>query len=216
MGDAGVMGTGGELTVGKGACAALTKLHVGLGIQVSPLPEGFHVSHTLLQGLTTLQQDGGQTGSSQTESRQQTGGATAHHHRTGTGGPGHLGELVRGGLRLKHHMLAPGTANHFLLVGNRNIHRHHIVDVGLLSGVDGLTHRGALMDLSHGNAQGFGRPLLQQGGVSIGRQDQITDSYHVLLLSSSFYGSSRHGSKCLRYRQSQQTRTWGKGSRSGH
>ena len=159
MADPGIVGPGGELAVGEGPGPSLAKLHVGLWIQVAALPEGRHVLHPLFQGLAPLQQDGPQARPGQAQGRQQSRRAAAHHHRGQGGSPGHLGEPIGNRFRLKANVLVSCPANHLFLIGQGDVHRHHIVDAVLFPGIDGLAHGYAPVDFSHRNTQSLGRPF---------------------------------------------------------
>ena len=86
MGDAGVIDASGELAVGEGASASLAKLYVGAGVQLPGGPVGFHRLGALVHVAATLQHDRFQASPGQGQSGEQSGGASAHHHRWEGGG----------------------------------------------------------------------------------------------------------------------------------
>ena len=169
VGDAGVMGAGGELAVGKGPCAPFAKLHVGFRVQVSPAPKGLHILHPLFQSLSALQQDGTQAGMGQTQGGQQPGGTAAHHHRLEGRPTGHRRKLIGSRFLLQLYILILDPTHHLFLLGEGHINRHHIVNVALFSCVDRLPHRDTPVDFAHRNPQYPRRLLFQQRGISIGR-----------------------------------------------
>ena len=76
-----VSGAGVQLTVRKGACAALAELDVGLRIQHPGFPEPFHVLRPPLHVPAALQQDGTRAAPGQSQSAEQASGSRAHHDR---------------------------------------------------------------------------------------------------------------------------------------
>lgn len=140
VGQTGVMGAGGELSIGEGPGTALAKLDVGLRVQVAALPKGFHILDPLLQRLAPLQQNGPEPRFRQRQRRQQARRAAPHHHRRERRRAGHGGKHIGLRLRAQGDLLALGLGHHLLLVGDGHVHRHHIVDVFLFPGVDGLAH----------------------------------------------------------------------------
>lgn len=58
-GKTGVMGPGGQLSVGEGPGPALAELDVGAGVQRTPAPKGGYVAAPLLHGTAPLQNNGG-------------------------------------------------------------------------------------------------------------------------------------------------------------
>ncbi len=70
LGQAGVMGSRGEFSIGKGPGTPFPKLNVGLRVQVPALPEGLHVLHPLLDGLARSSKTGRRCPPGQSEGRQ--------------------------------------------------------------------------------------------------------------------------------------------------
>lgn len=68
---AGVPGAGVELSVGKGAGAPLSKLHVGPGIQHAGAPEVLHIRRSMLHASSPFQHNGPQTRPGQHQSGEQ-------------------------------------------------------------------------------------------------------------------------------------------------
>ena len=76
-----VVDAGGELTVGKGARAALAKLDVGVGVQLAGGEKVLHCLDPLLQSRTTLQHDGPVPRPGQCQRGEQACRTEAAHHR---------------------------------------------------------------------------------------------------------------------------------------
>ena len=136
-GDTGIVGAGGQLTVGEGACPSLTKLDVGGWVQHAGGPEPLYISGPLLHRAAPLQDDGGQTVPGQKEGGKQPGGAhTDHHRRQGRGSP-HGWENI-GGALVQGDVSVPAPGHDLAFVGHGHIHSADVVDVVLFPGVDGL------------------------------------------------------------------------------
>ena len=178
LGQAGVMGSRGEFSIGKGACAPFPKLNVGLRVQVPALPEGLHVLHPLLDGLAPFQQNRPEARPGQSEGGKQPRRPAAHHHRRQGGNPRHLRKCV-GHRRLHQRNLIPlPPGYHRLLVGQGDIHRHDIMDVPFLAGIDGLAHRDAPVEFPHRDPQCPGCLFPQKGLVPSGGQGDIPNPNH--------------------------------------
>ena len=102
-GKTGVMGPGGQLSVGEGPGPALAELDVGGGVQRTPRPKGGYVAAPLLHGTAPLQNNGGQASTRQKKGGKEPGRAHAHHHgpeRCAAGGGGKavgMGRMERDG-----------------------------------------------------------------------------------------------------------------------
>ena len=131
------MGAGGQLAVGKGACAPLAKLHVRGGVQFPCGPEALHVRRAPVHILAALQHHAGQAVPGQEQGGEQPRRTHAHHHRGQGGAAGHRREDIVLGLD-QGHVFPRRAADHGLLVGQVQAHGVDVVDVPLVPGVDGL------------------------------------------------------------------------------
>ena len=168
VGQPGVVGTGGELAIGKGTSSPLTELDIGLGIQRAALPKGFHILHPLLHRSAAFQQDGPQPSPGQGKGGKEPCRAASHHHRRGGKGAGHLREHIGPGRQGQGDLWVPHPGHGLLLVGKGDVHRHNIVGTPLLPGIDRLAHRKATVELPHRHPQGPGRLFPQQVLVPLG------------------------------------------------
>ena len=179
--DAGIMGTGGQLAVREGACAALAELDVGGGVQLTGAPELLHFLRPLLHRCAPLQDDGGDAVPSQIQGGKQTGWPHAHHH--GGLGAGALDgwELVR----LAHHQLD--------LIGVRpfdqlsfplrfHVHGEDKVQVGLFPSVHRLFDQVDGLDAAAG-AQELAHLLFQLFRLVVEGHPDIADANHLVLLT---------------------------------
>ena len=141
--DAGVVGAGGQLAVGEGACAPLAELYVRGGVQFSCGPEALHVRRAPVHILTSFQYHAGQAVPGQKQCGKQSRRPHAHHHRGQGGAALYRREDIVLGLD-QGHGFPRCAADHGLLIGQVQAHGIDIVDVPLVSGIDGLAQQGEL------------------------------------------------------------------------
>ena len=91
---AGITGAGIQLSVRKGACAALAELDIGFRTEQPRLPESGYIGAALLHRQAPLQKNGMQTAFGQHQSGKQPGGSRPDHHG------GRVRRRERGGQRI--------------------------------------------------------------------------------------------------------------------
>ena len=176
-GNAGIVGTGGQLAVGKSARAPFPELYVGGRVQYPGLPKAFHVPCARFHRTAPLQYDGRQSVPGQEQRGEQPRRPHADHHRRQRGSAADRGKRV--GLRLKQsHVGVARLSYQSCLLRGGHMHRAHIVDVVLLTGVDRLPGQREGLDLARRKAQQSGRPRSEQLLPAVDGQDDVLNSDH--------------------------------------
>ena len=180
-GDPGIVGAGGQLTVGEGARAPLAELDVGGGVQYAGGPEMLHVGGALLHRAAPLQHNGGQAVAGQKEGGEEPGGAHAYHHRRQGRGPPHGWENV-GGALVEGDIFVPAPGHNLAFIGRGYIHSVDVVDVALFPGVDGLSGQRQPGDDLRFHAQNAGGLFFQLPLAAVKGQGDILDAEHRVIL----------------------------------
>ena len=178
-GNAGVVGAGGELPVREGPSPALAELDVGGWIQQAGVPEALHLGGAAVHILPPLQHHAGKPVPGQKQGGKQARRPHAHHHGHGGGAPLHLRKEIGLGEH-QGDILFPGPLHRLFLAGAQgHVHGVNIVDVLLLPGVDRLVHQSEFLQRARAHPQNTGRLFPQLLQISVQRQGDILNSYHI-------------------------------------
>ena len=144
-----------QFAVGKGACASLSELHIGIRVQLSRLPESFHILPALLHAFPTLQQYGTVAVQRQEIAAEQSRRPCSHNDN---GQSAHAASRFRETVNLllgfAYQVLFPlESAQNPALLFHLQIQRVNIENLRLLPGVDGLADYPHLPDVPRRNPQ---------------------------------------------------------------
>ena len=178
--DSFVVHPGVQLSIGEGAGAPLSELHVASFVQL-PLPEeGLHLFMAGGSILSPLQHQRLQSCQSQHQSGKHSGRAEAHHHRG----------MLRLGFRLCYLIISnrgngrPLAAASFENLLFAAVHRHingiHNPHLGLFPGVHGTTHQLHLPDFGVWHLQKPGSLIAQLGYGMLRGHGNFPNPNHTL------------------------------------
>ena len=178
----GVVHTGVQFPIGKGSGAPFPELDVAGRVQFSP---GKKTLHRLVPGLSVLppfQHQRLPARQAENQGGEHSRRAKAHHHRPFFRRSSRLGwDIIRN--RSQAGPFAAALTKNFALV---SLHRHiHGIDdfhIRLLPGIHAPAHNGQLADFGVGQPEHPGRLKLQLVGIVLGRQSDIPQSYHLVIL----------------------------------
>ena len=129
----GVLSAGIQLSVGKRTRAALSKLHVGADVQLSGLPEPFHIRLTLLHGSTPFQKDRLCPGLCQHQRGKQPRRSRAYYHRRKLRRGHRSRQSIGRGRDIAEYLFIVNAAQDLFLI--RRVHRHGVYQFHVLPGV---------------------------------------------------------------------------------
>ncbi|MPM76164.1 hypothetical protein SDC9_123160 [bioreactor metagenome] len=157
-----ILCAGVQLSVGKSARAALSKLDVGVEVQRPRLEKSLHVFLSLFHWLATLQQDGPQARPGQQQCGEQARRSRAHHHGRKRRQRPRLRESIGGGGDITGYFRIAAAAQELLIL--LRLHRHGVNQLRVLPSVhaaaqDVDTFNFVLADAQ--NAGGFPHQLSQ-------------------------------------------------------
>ena len=178
-GNTGVVGPGGQLAVGEGACTSFAKLHIGAGVQSALLPEPLHIFGSGIHILAPLQHHAGNPVPGQKQGGKQARRPHSSHHRHVGGTALHLRERIRDRMD-QGDVAGRAGRQHRLLLLHFHIQGIHIVYILLFPCVDGLTHQPHLLQCPGTQPQRPGRFAAQLFQTPAHRQGNILNPYHVI------------------------------------
>ena len=179
--DPGVMGTGGQLSVGESTGTALSKLDIGALIQLAPGPEFLHIRRPGVHILPPLQHDGRDPIAGQKQGGKQPRRSHTHHHGRHRGGSSHTGERIGPPLH-QGNILPRRVPNQPLLLGHGQLHRIDVMRLVFIPGVNGLPDDLQLPKFPRAHPKGSGRPLTKLLQISSGRQGQVSNADHAITI----------------------------------
>lgn len=167
-----------ELAVREGAGAAFAELHIALGVELAPPPQGPGVLRAFAHRLAALQHDGPETHLRQHQRREDAAGTEADHHRAlrqrrrcvADGAPGHVGRpldvRVGGVVRQQRRLL-------------RRVGQGQVDDVDRqqlpLARVEAALEQLELGNLGRRDAEQLGAGLAQRGFGGLGLREWQAD-----------------------------------------
>ena len=143
--DPGIIQSGIQLSIGESTGAALAKLDIAAGIQLTGLKEMLHLFMSGLSILSPFQNQRPQASLGENQGRKHTGRAKAHHHRAVLGPKVGFRHLIIGNGRNSRPFAAGEFQNLIFIAVHCHINGVDYLDIRLFTGVDGTADN---LDLS--------------------------------------------------------------------